>query len=115
MRNRIVSSLFTPPPVGLPDYLKTRPTRPEDWDRPTAWLFGTKLLGSARSLLLSAVHRGFDLRDWVTPNTIDVEIPDDDDECWIDFLADTGDSPRLVYRLAQLLQRSSLTIDGACL
>jgi len=114
--DRYVAKIVTLPREGLPQYL-VKPERRDDWDRPTAWLLGTQLLGSLRSLLLSSVHHSFDLRDWMTPRTeyLNEALPADAEEYWLDFFADTGDSPRLVYRLAQLLQAESLDVDGTVL
>jgi len=105
-------------PDGLPAYL-TRPTSPDHWDRPTAWLLGTQMFGALKKWLLSTMHRGFDLRDWMTAAPIDLRSPagvapgdDDPTECWLDFFADTGDSPRLVYWLARLIQAEHLDVGG---
>jgi hypothetical protein len=65
-----------------------------------------------------------DHRDWMVANTIDLrpcattdhapgDAPGDasgEPCCWIDFLADTGDSARLVFQLAYLLQQPALEV-----
>lgn len=107
-----------PPREGsdsLPQYLARRPG-PGQWDRPTAWLLGMQMLGSLRQLVLSSVHTSFDLRDWMTPGPAATTgapppprafpvTPARPDEVWLDFFADTGDAPALVYCLAQALQQ----------
>lgn len=103
--------------LGLPDHLKVRPGNKLLWDRPTAWLLGTKLLSSLRDILLSSVYE-VDPRDWMMPgkpiNLSSAAQQSEDAQApagtWIDFFADTGDSPRLVYRLAYLLQQGSLEV-----
>src|SRR5580765_6968047 len=99
---------------GLPAYLQ-QPKRRQDWDKPTAWLLGTQLLAVLKNLILSSVHRDYDLRDWMTANPMSLANEDDKDEFWFDYLADTGDSPYRVYRLARVLQRPELVVDGETL
>lgn len=103
-------------PDGLPDHLRTSPTSRVRWEFPTPWLLGAKLLSSLGDILLSSLFE-FDPRDWMSPGVpIDLtaklapETAQDDAACWIDFFADTGDSPRLVYQLAYLLQQDSLEV-----
>ncbi len=95
---------------GLPDYLKHKPKHGE-WEFPTAWLLGSQLFGALRDIALSAMFK-FDPRDWMTAHTIDLHDRAIDGACWIDYLADTGDSPELVYRLARLLQQDELVVGG---
>jgi hypothetical protein len=83
---------------------------------PTAWLLGTKLIGSLRDIILSSVAK-VDLRTWMTAGeVVDLtqEIVGDRGEpcCYIDFLADSGDSQRLVYQLARLLKQEQLTVTS---
>jgi hypothetical protein len=103
-------------PDGLPDHLRTSPTSRVRWEFPTPWLLGAKLLSSLGDILLSSLFE-FDPRDWMSPDApidltskIEPETAQDDAACWIDFFADTGDSPRLVYQLAYLLQQDSLEV-----
>src|SRR5262249_19584618 len=101
-------------PYGLPDHLHERPQASFKWDFPTAWLLGTQLISGLRDILLSGLFK-IDTRDWMVANTIDLtqEVTVDEDGepcCWIDFLADTGDSARLVYQLAYLLQQDRLEV-----
>lgn len=111
---------------GLASYLHRRPAL-KDWDRPTAWLLGTEMLSSLRQLILSTIHTGFDLRDWMTPEPGGVPLhdqsaerlprPEDrtagEHEYWFDFIADTGDAPALVFSVARAMQRSQLHVEGA--
>jgi hypothetical protein len=103
----------------LPEHLAQRPRRVRDWPLPTAWLLGTKLLGSLRDIILSSVVK-VDLRTWMTAGkVIDLTKAKREGEacCYIDFLADTGDSQRLVFQMARLLMRENLEVkawrDGA--
>ena len=105
-----------PDPDGLPDYLRACPTSRVRWEFPTPWLLGAKLLSSLGDILLSNLFE-FDPRDWMSPGApIDLtaqivpESAQDDDACWIDYVSDTGDSPRLVYQIAYLLQQDSLEV-----
>jgi len=104
----------------LPEYVASRP-RARHWDRPTAWLLGAQIAGSLRRLLLSSIHTGFDLRDWMSPGEPfvyhrDGAPLDGGDEFWLDYLADTGDAPKLVYWLGEALQRDALEApDGTVL
>lgn len=96
----------------LPDEL-TRPSSARDWDLPTAWLLGTQLTASVRDMIASGLTEA-DVRDWMDAGPpIRLEVPADEDAIWIDFLADTGDSPLLVHRLAHLLLPPSLTVHFA--
>jgi hypothetical protein len=101
---------------GLANYLAKRPHL-RDWDRPTAWLLGTQMISSLRQLILSTIHTGFDLRDWMT-----AEATGDDNgvvidggyagtEYWFDFVADTGDAPALVYSLSRAMQHPELEVS----
>jgi hypothetical protein len=101
-------------PYGLPDQLHERPRASYEWDFPTAWLLGTQLISGLRDMLLSGLFK-IDTRDWMAANKISLEDAVTTDEhgrqcCWIDFLADTGDSARLVYQLAYLLQQPELEV-----
>jgi len=104
-----------PDPDGLPDHLKEAPEVSYKWDFPTAWLLGTRIIGSLRDIALSAVF-DIDPREWMTAENVDhiaAKRPDAGHEpegCWIDFLADSGDSARLVYQLAYLLQQPELSV-----
>lgn len=114
-------------PDGLPAYL-TKPASHDEWDRPTAWLLGTQMFGALKKWLLSTVHRGFDLRDWMTAAPIDLRgrsatcppgtaspgrnSDGEPSEYWLDYFADTGDSPRLVYLLARLIQAEHVDVGG---
>jgi hypothetical protein len=101
----------TPRQVTLPEYLENAPARLGDWEPPTAWLLGAQLIGSLRRLVLSMLHSGFDLRDWMSPGPLlSLGASPDTSEHWIDYLSDTGDSPRLVYLLASALYQPDL--DG---
>src|SRR4051812_7387006 len=98
------------PPDELPPHLRERPTSRYAWDFPTAWLLGTRLLGSLIDIAISAIY-DFDPRDWMRPEATDLtNLASDDGAAWIDFVADSGDSPRLVYQLAYLLQQDRLTV-----
>lgn len=101
------------PRDALPDALKARPSNRYEWDFPTAWLLGTNLIGALSDIAISFVF-DFDPRDWMTPGEPialdDPKLREDDGSLWIDFLADTGDSPRLVYQLAYLLQQQTLAV-----
>jgi len=84
--------------------------RARDWDLPTAWLLGTQLTASIRDMIASGLSQA-DVRDWMDAGPpITLDVPAGDDAVWIDFLADTGDSPLLVYRLAHLLLPPTLTV-----
>ncbi|HZJ68022.1 MAG TPA: hypothetical protein VFD36_31180, partial [Kofleriaceae bacterium] len=101
-------------PYALPEQLHERPRASYEWDFPTAWLLGTQLITGLRDILLSGLFK-IDTRDWMVANTIDLRDRATTDEhgracCWIDFLADTGDSARLVYQLAYLLQQPELEV-----
>ena len=103
-------------PDELPEYLENRPDERIKWDFPTAWLLGTQLIGSLLDILMSGLFK-VDNRDWMVANTIDLRSCATDDAaapgepcCWIDFLADTGDSTRLVFQLAYLLQQPALEV-----
>src|SRR6185503_29756 len=101
-------------PYGLPEQLQERPKASYEWDFPTAWLLGTQLITGLRDMLLSGLFK-IDTRDWMVANTIDLRDQATTDDhgrpcCWIDFLADTGDSARLVYQLAYLLQQPELEV-----
>ena len=96
----------------LPSALDKRPETRYEWDFPTAWLLGTRFVASLRDMLVSAASE-FDPRDWMSPGApieLDDETLQDDGALWLDFLADTGDSPRLVYQIAYLLQQPSLAV-----
>src|SRR5688572_5048699 len=100
----------------LPEHLREPPRRPRDWPLPTAWLLGTKLLGSLRDMLLSSVAK-VDLRTWMTAGevvdlTAKRRVEDGEECCYVDFLADTGDSQRLVYQLARLLKQERLEVKA---
>ncbi|KAB2904945.1 MAG: hypothetical protein F9K40_06795, partial [Kofleriaceae bacterium] len=105
---------------GLPEYVRDRP-RALEWERPTAWLLGAHVLSSLRQLVLSAIHTGFDLRDWMTAEPRGIALhhegqprPEDDTgdgAYWFDFVADTGDAPALVYCLGRALQRKELVVE----
>lgn len=114
---------------GFAEYLACRP-HVDDWDRPTAWLLGSQMLGSLGQLVLSTIHKGFDFRDWMTPEAGGVVLHDgtkarrprpedvtgDGNAYWLDFVADTGDAPALVYCLARAMQRDKLVFtrdDGS--
>ncbi|TMQ08798.1 MAG: hypothetical protein E6J91_32285, partial [Deltaproteobacteria bacterium] len=98
----------------LPHHLHEPPDQPWKWPLPTAWLLGIKLLGSLRDILLSSVAK-VDLRTWMTADEV-VDLTDhavtDRGEpcCYIDFIADTGDSQRMVYQLARLLKQERLQV-----
>jgi hypothetical protein len=107
---------------GLPEYIRDRP-RYLEWERPTAWLLGVHVLSSLRQLILSAIHTGFDIRDWMTAEPGGIALhhdkqplecdATDDGAYWFDFVADTGDAPALVYCLGRALQRKKLVVgDG---
>jgi len=102
-----------PNPDALPADLEHPPPNRYKWDFPTAWLLGTQLIWSLRDMLMSAIA-DFDNRDWMSVNgTIPLsettEGPDGP-EAWLDFIADSGDSPRLVYQLAYLVQQPTLRV-----
>ncbi len=107
--------MIDPDPDGLPDHLRTAPEVSYKWDFPTAWLLGTRIIGSLRDIALSAVF-DIDPREWMTAHNIDHSVAKhpatehESEGCWIDFLADTGDSARLVYQLAYLLQQPALSV-----
>src|SRR5262249_12956629 len=65
-------------------------------------------------MALTAIFH-FEPRDWMNAgapidlrNAIRRDDGPESEGCWIDYLADTGDSPRLVWQLAYLLQQRSL-------
>jgi hypothetical protein len=63
------------------------------------------MLSSLRQLVLSTIHTGFDLRDWMVaepPRTWPARPATD--EFWVDYFSDTGDAPALVYAIGQVLQ-----------
>src|SRR5687767_14897208 len=82
----------------LPEHLREPPESRVRKEFPTAWLGGAKLLSSLGDILVSNLYR-FDPRDWMSPGA-PIELPEktdpasaqDPEACWIDFLADTGDS-----------------------
>jgi hypothetical protein len=79
-------------------------------------LLGTQMLSSLRQLLLSTIHTGFDLRDWmVAEQPRRLPLRPDTNEFWIDYFSDTGDAPALVYAIGQVLQAPTKVIaaDGA--
>jgi uncharacterized membrane protein len=101
---------------SLPEHLRKRPRKAWEWPMPTAWLLGTKILGSLRDIVLSSVVK-VDLRNWMTAGeVIDLTACERTDPstgapcCYIDFLADTGDSQRLVYQLARLMKQKELVV-----
>jgi hypothetical protein len=111
----------------LPGYLKAPPRDKYDWARPTTWLLGARVSSRLKQLVLSQIHRGFDVRDWMSARPIPPDghpgpapalhrlVPDgapEPAECWIDYVSDTGDVPRLVYRLAYLLQQDVLRVES---
>src|SRR6185295_11265900 len=111
-----------PDDFELPEHLRDRPTGRHLWDFPTAWLLGTRLIASLRDIVLSAVLH-LELRDWMNAGEpIDLRnaiVPaagaagaagKESAGCWIDYLSDTGDSARLVWQLAYLLQQPSLEV-----
>ncbi|MEZ4400768.1 MAG: hypothetical protein R3B06_12155 [Kofleriaceae bacterium] len=98
----------------LPAHLATRPATATAWPLPTAWLLGTQLTASMRDMVAASLTQA-DVRDWMDAGgPIDLTaLATDDQPMWLDFLADTGDSPLLVYRLAYLLQQATLdVVDG---
>lgn len=99
----------------LPGYLKRPPKHDHDWARPTTWLLGSQVASRLKQLLLSQIHRGFDIRDWMSaPPPGPPPEPEQEDSaavCWIDYVSDTGDAPRLVYQLAYLLQQDMLPVE----
>jgi hypothetical protein len=110
--------------TDLPGYLKRPPKHDHDWARPTTWLLGSQVASRLKQLLLSQIHRGFDIRDWMSapppnPTTTPGTPPgnpsppaqDGAPPQWIDYVSDTGDAPRLVYQLAYLLQQEELTVE----
>lgn len=97
----------------LPEQLRSTPKNLLFWGTPTAWLLGARLFWSLRDIILSAFY-DFEPRDWMNPGP-SVDLTDEkehapDGAMWIDFLSDTGDSPRLVYQLAYLLQRRDIEV-----
>src|SRR5437588_234572 len=91
---------------GLPPHLNEAPKRRQYWDFPTSWLLGAQLVASLGDIAITALFK-FDPRDWMTPGPpIDLTAAttpaagEESEGCWIDYLSDTGDSPRLVYQLA---------------
>jgi hypothetical protein len=120
--------------TDLPGYLKRPPKHDHEWARPTTWLLGAQVASRLKQLLLSQIHRGFDIRDWMSASPIPpprgepvaaeepaaaeeppADPPPQQDgepaECWLDYVSDTGDAPRLVYRLAYLLQQDELPVE----
>jgi hypothetical protein len=95
----------------LPQHLRRPPAEAWQWPTPTAWLLGTKLLGSLRDIVLSSLVK-IDLRNWMTAGSVIDLAPraENDEPYYIDFLADTGDSQRLVYQLARLLKQERLEV-----
>jgi hypothetical protein len=112
--------------TDLPGYLKQPPKHDHYWARPTTWLLGSKMVGSLKQLLLSQIHRGFDIRDWMSAHPIPpsghggakpcihhtVSNAQGKDAYWIDYVSDTGDAQRLVYQLAYLLQQDVLRVES---
>lgn len=96
----------------LPRHLRHRPTNRCEWDFPTAWLLGTRLLASLLDIGISAIF-SFDPRDWMHAGE-PLDLTDKsrcvDGAFWFDFVADSGDSARLVYQLAYLLQQPTLEV-----
>jgi hypothetical protein len=105
--------------TDLPGYLKRPPKHDHEWARPTTWLLGAQVASRLKQLLLSQIHRGFDIRDWMSASPIPpprgepaaeappaaaeeppADPPPQQDgepaECWLDYVSDTGDAPRLV-------------------
>lgn len=102
-----------PAQVELPRYLSAAPDQLGDWEPPTAWLLGAQVVGSLRRLVLSMLHSGFDLRDWMSPGPmLSLGESPDTDAHWIDYLSDTGDSPWLVYLLASALYKPGIDVHG---
>ena len=104
------------PQDELPERLREPLKEYWQWPMPTAWLLGVKLLGSLRDMLLSSVAK-VDIRSWMTAgDVVDLTkanaVIDGEDCCYIDFLADTGDSQQVVYQLAQLLLRPTLKVES---
>src|ERR1044071_544464 len=54
---------------SLPKHLQRRPEKAWQWPMPTAWLLGTKILGSLRDIVLSSVVK-VDLRNWMTAGEV---------------------------------------------
>jgi hypothetical protein len=108
------AGVAVPPIDELPDHLVARPKEYWQWPLPTSWLLGTKLIGALRDMLLSSVVK-VDIRAWMTAGeVIDLSkatTTGDDGACYVDFLADTGDSQQMVYQLARLLTQPTLEVE----
>lgn len=96
------------PDEPLPKHLREPPREHWEWPMPTSWLLGTKLLGSLRDILLSSVAK-VDQRAWMSAGDV-IDLTDETEPFYLDFLADTGDSQQMVYQLATLLVQPELKV-----
>ncbi|MEK6279815.1 MAG: hypothetical protein AABN95_05625 [Acidobacteriota bacterium] len=103
-----------------------RKPKPEDFERPVAWLFGLQFIANLKWLLMYAAFKGkLDARDWMKPEIIpssqtaaDVDQfwrkwnetwkesengnPESEKEFWFDYISDTGDGQKAMYSIAYL-------------
>lgn len=83
------------------------------FSKPVAWLFGPELIASLKGILLRALYRGFDVRDWMRPSIVERHqlAHDDSQELWFDYLSDTGDGTQETYSVAYLCL-AGLSVDA---
>lgn len=73
-------------------------------DAAVKWLLGAGLLRKLLLIARSFVANELDLRDWMSQAS--VADLSDSDELWFDYIADTGDDPRVMRSLATQFSRA---------
>lgn len=73
-------------------------------DAAVKWLLGAGLLRKVLLIARSFVSNELDLRDWMSQSS--VADLSDGDELWFDYIADTGDDPRVMRSLATQFGRA---------
>src|SRR4051812_35080498 len=94
------------PPAGLtvPELDATGDDDEGAADAAVKWLLGAGLLRKLLLIARSFVANELDLRDWMSQTS--VADLSDGDELWFDYIADTGDDPRVMRSLATQFGRA---------
>jgi hypothetical protein len=101
---------------------RSRPSKPATLREPVAWLFGPQLIGSLKGIIVHAMYKKLDIRDWMyVAAPIDMKTEcgwtDEDekrgDAFWFDYLADTGDGQRPTYSIAYLASAELVATNDA--
>lgn len=84
-----------------------RPAKSERvFHKPVTWLLGPQLIGSLKGVIVRALYKQLDLRDWMYPtdalNMAQICKHTGDEPFWFDYLADTGDGHAQTYTIAYL-------------